>query len=162
MARTVGSHFGLQNTLEHIQGHSRCFGHRRKSVFRHLAAAGHPNLFAKEKHTALEMFRLSQDLVEQNTMLRWCNSDQQLSDGMAKVSAQDKITKFLQNGQRWNIAYDAKFTAAKKVKAAKTDPQVDEPTTVDPSWLDILNGTSGHVNDSTIKWPFSMIRHDMI
>ena len=69
---------------------------------------------------------------------------------MTKISAQEKVTKFLQSGQRWNISFDPTFTAAKKVKAAKfaEDPQVDS-TNVDPSWLDILNGTSGHVKYST-------------
>ena len=85
--------------------------------------------------------------MEQGTILRWCNSDQQLSDGLTKIKAQDKISKFLGNGQRWNLVFDEKFTAAKKLRAAKS-AMVNFSTNEDPTWLDVLNRTSGHVESS--------------
>ena len=48
-----------------------------------------PHLGARDKHTALEVLGLSQHLEEQETIVRWCNSDQQLSDGMMKINAAD-------------------------------------------------------------------------
>ena len=87
-------------------------------------------------------------LERQSTTLRWCNSDQQLSDGLTKTGAQDKVAKFLNNGQRWNLVFDEKFTAAKRLRAAKSVAAVDFTTNVDPSWLDVLSRTSGHVRSS--------------
>jgi hypothetical protein len=90
---------------------------------------------------------LSQHLVEQETILRWCNSDQQLSDGMTKISAAEKVSKFVRSGQRWNLLFDESFTAAKKLKSTKTVEDLPEVGSKDPTWLDLI-GTSGHVRTS--------------
>ena len=106
-----------------------------------------PHLGARDKHTALEVLGLSQHIEEQETEVRWCNSDQQLSDGMTKISAQEKILKFLHEDQRWSVVYDETFTSAKRVRAAKT---ADACFSVysDPCWTDILWQTAGHVRFS--------------
>eukprot|EP00435_Cladocopium_sp_Y103_P076093 s5_g76.t1 len=121
-----------------------------KALYDMLQQKDIPQMNSKEKHTALEVLGLSQHLLEQGTILRWCNSDQQLSDGMTKIGAQDTIARFLNNGQKWNLVFDEKFTAAKKLKAAKT-AVVNFSTNADPSWLDVLSRTSGHVKDSAFS-----------
>ena len=78
-----------------------------------------------------------------------------MSDGLAKINAQDKISKFLGNGQRWNLVFDEKFTAAKKLRAAKT-AVVNFSTNEDPTWLDLVNrpslrGMSAHGNSSSLQ-----------
>eukprot|EP00435_Cladocopium_sp_Y103_P024092 s1073_g5.t2 len=108
-----------------------------KALYDTLRQQDVPNLSAKEKHTALEVMGLSQHLVEQGTTLRWCNSDQQLADGMTKISAQDRISNFIKGNQRWNLLYDESFTAAKKLKAAKTAAEPDLEVK-DPTWLDLM------------------------
>eukprot|EP00435_Cladocopium_sp_Y103_P048347 s363_g14.t1 len=115
-----------------------------KALYDMLQQKDIPQMNSKEKHTALEVLGLSQHLLEQGTILRWCNSDQQLSDGMTKIGAQDKIARFLNNGQKWNLVFDEKFTAAKKLKAAKTAVVNFSSTNVDPNWLEMLSRTSGH------------------
>ena len=107
-----------------------------KALFDLLQQEDIPNMSAKEKHTALEVLGLSQHLVDQSTILRWCNSDQQLADGMTKVSAQDKITKFLSSGQRWNLVYDSTFTAAKRLRAAGPPLKAEVDSLKDPSFTD--------------------------
>jgi len=77
-----------------------------KALYDMLQQKDIPQMNAKEQHTALEMLGLAQHLMEQKTILRWCNSDQQLSDGLTKTGAQDKVAKFLNNGQRWNLVFD--------------------------------------------------------
>ena len=119
-----------------------------KALYDTLKQQDVPNLSSKEKHTALEVLGLSQHLVEQSTILRWCNSDQQLSDGMTKMSAQDKVANFLRRGQVWNLLFDESFTAAKKLKTAKTaDESVESVGARDPTYLELLNQTSGHVKN---------------
>ena len=95
-----------------------------KALYDTLRQQDMPNLSSKEKHTVLEVMGLSQHLVEQETTLRWCNFEQQLADGMTKISAVEKISKFVRSGPRWNLLFDESFTAAKKVKATNT---VDQP-----------------------------------
>ena len=97
-----------------------------KALYDTLRQQDMPNLSSKEKHTALEVMGLSQHLVEQETILRWCNSDQQLSDGMTKISAAEKVSKFVRSGQRWNLLFDESFTAAKKLKSTKTVENLPE------------------------------------
>eukprot|EP00435_Cladocopium_sp_Y103_P037904 s628_g10.t1 len=121
-----------------------------KALYDTLKQQEVPNLGAKEKHTALEVLGLSQHLVEQETTLRWCNSDQQLADGMTKISAQDRVTQFLKGNQRWNLVYDETFTAAKKLKSAKTAEDGSSEYR-DQTWLEVLNQTSGHVRNPGIE-----------
>ena len=65
----------------------------------------------------------------------------QLADSLTKTGSQDRMRSFLQNGQRWSLAYDPNFVAARKLRAAagagKT-PDLDARV-ADCSWLDILN-----------------------
>ena len=114
-----------------------------KALYDMLQQQDVPNLSAKEKHTALEVLGLSQHLMEQDTTLRWVNSHQQLADGMTKISAADGVMQFLKKQQRWNLLYDESFTAAKKLRGRSEWPEPEDQK--DPSWMDLLNRTSGHV-----------------
>ena len=120
-----------------------------KALYDMLKQEDLTNLSAKEKHTALEVMGLSQHLVEQSTTLRWVNSLQQLADSMTKLSAADSLVQFLKKGQRWNLAFDETFTAAKKLKSANA-AGVDVQEAKDPTWLELLSQTSGHVRNPAI------------
>ena len=50
--------------------------------------------------------------------MRCCDSDAQLADGLTKLSALDRVRKFLQAGQLWSLVHDDKFVSAKKKKQA--------------------------------------------
>jgi hypothetical protein len=67
---------------------------------------------------------------------------------MTKISAAEKISKFVRSGQRWNLLFDESFTAAKKLKPTKTVEDLPEVGVKDPTWLDLIRETSGHVRTS--------------
>ena len=75
-------------------------------------------------------------LERQSTTLRWCNSDQQLADGLTKPSAQERLKKFLMTGQQWSRMFDESFTSAKKKR--KLDARETEEEFTDVSWVDFL------------------------
>ena len=131
-----------------------------KALYDLLMQKDIPHLGARDKHTALEVLGLSQHLEEQETIVRWCNSDQQLimlSDGMTKISAFEKILKYLEGGQRWSVVYDQTFTSVKPVKAAKTADA--DFLYSDPCWTDILWQTAGHVRFSGSGTEVSQPQH---
>ena len=113
-----------------------------------------PSFSMKEKYTALELLHLTQNMDRQETILRWCNSDAQLADGMTKLQAQDRIRKFLTDDQVWNLHYDENFTSAKRLKSANSRRTSTEPAEPlkDPTWLDLVQDakyvTTGHVSKS--------------
>ena len=108
-----------------------------KALYDSIQQGDLPSFQSKEKYTALEVLSLTQNLDQQGTVLRWCNSDMQLADGMTKIGAQDRMRRFLQQGQEWNVVYDPTFTAAKKLRSRAT-PEPAEADLRDTSWLDIL------------------------
>lgn len=97
----------------------------------------------KEKYTALELLGLVQNMERQGTELRWVNSDAQLADGLTKIQVQDRIRKFLEDDQYWNLVYDENFVAAKKrrlLPRANESPDSD-PAPHDQTWLQLLNAS---------------------
>lgn len=96
----------------------------------------------KDKYSALEILALVQNLEKQGTELRWCNSDAQLADGLTKMSAQDRLKKFLIGNQIWNLCYDEKFTSAKRLRR-----QAREDEAQDIQWIDLLARSSRHSHD---------------
>ena len=111
-----------------------------------------PSFSSKEKYTALEILALVQNMKLQATELRWCNSDMQLADGLTKVGAQDRMRRFLEEGQQWNVVYDPKFIAAKKLRARRLPadaPETEELGLGESTWLDLIGSShTGHVNNS--------------
>ena len=105
-----------------------------------------------EKYTALEILALVQNMKLQGTELRWCNSDMQLADGLTKVGAQDRMRRFLEEGQQWNVVYDPQFIAAKKLRARRLPAdanEAEEPSLGDMTWIDLLGSShTGHVRSS--------------
>ena len=77
-----------------------------------------------------------QNLERQETELRWCNSDAMLADGMTKLSSQDRIRRFLEDNQQWNLRYDENFVAAKKRKKMPAEEEPGGPR--DLTWLELL------------------------
>ena len=103
----------------------------------------------KEKNTAIELLALVQNLERQETELRWVNSDAMLADGMTKLSSQDRIRRFLEDDQQWNLRYNENFVAAKKRK--KMPAEEEEPGGHrDLTWLETFDimclNKSGHVS----------------
>ena len=70
----------------------------------------------RDKYTALELMSVSQHLVEQRTLLQWCDSDHQAADGMTMSQKQDVVKKLVATG-RWKFRLDGAFISAKKRKA---------------------------------------------
>lgn len=101
----------------------------------------------KEKYTALELMGLVQHIEEQKTKLRWCNSDQQLADGLTKASAQDRLKQFLLKGQRWNLRYDEEFVSAKKTRKRIRE---EEDAADDVSWIEFLQGLAAPAKESGV------------
>lgn len=91
----------------------------------------------KAKYTALELMAIVEHMERQATELRWCNSDQQLADGLTKASAQDRLRKFLMMGQLWSLAYDESFTSAKKKRKLDQLRETEEEFS-DACWIDFL------------------------
>ena len=89
----------------------------------------------KEKYTALEVLAMVNHFQKQQTVLRWCNSDQQLADGLTKSAAQDKLRKFLMTGQKWSLHFDEEFVSAKKRRKLEQSEDVEFS---DLSWVEFL------------------------
>lgn len=72
----------------------------------------------------------------------------QLADGLTKVGAQDR-TRLLEEGQRWNVVYDPKFAAARKLRARQLPadtPEEEEQGLGDATWMDLIGSShTGHV-----------------
>ena len=98
----------------------------------------------KEKYTALELLGLVQNMEKQGTELRWANSDAQLADGMTKISAQDRIRKFLEEDQYWNLIHDEMFVAAKKrrLQHRPEESHGDDSEPRDQTWMQLLNAST--------------------
>lgn len=98
----------------------------------------------KEKYTALELLGLVQNMEKQGTELRWVNSDAQLADGMTKISAQDRIRKFLEEDQYWNLIHDEMFVAAKKrrLQHRPEESHGDDSEPRDQTWMQLLNAST--------------------
>ena len=132
-----------------------------KALYDSIQQGDLPSFSSKEKYTALEVLSLVQNLQDQDTQLRWVNSDMQLADSLTKTGSQDRMRSFLQNGQRWSLAYDPNFVAAKKLRAAagagKT-PDLDVGL-ADCSWLDIMNHGSDQRGMSDLQLQVSESSH---
>ena len=95
----------------------------------------------REKYTALELLGLVENMGRQDTQMRWCDSDAQLADGLTKLSAQDRVRKFLQAGQLWNLVHDEKFVSAKKKKKQallRGEGEEDGAELRDRSWRELV------------------------
>eukprot|EP00439_Symbiodinium_sp_Y106_P061014 s615_g9.t1 len=82
----------------------------------------------RDKYTALELMSVSQHLVEQRTLLQWCDSDHQAADGMTMSQKQDVVKKLVATG-RWKFRLDGAFISAKKRKAMSR--QLDTSASLD-------------------------------
>jgi len=74
-----------------------------------------PGMKLTEKRTAIEIKMSCERMAAASGMLRWCNSHQQLADGMTKTSARQKLTMELKRKMH-NLLYDPQGVASKKVK----------------------------------------------
>ena len=123
-----------------------------KALYDTIQQGDLPSFSMKEKYTALEVLHLNQNIERQKTEVRWCNSDAMLADGMTKLQAQDRVRRFLENEQLWNVVYDPTFTAAKKLRSTSQPSPSDPPDLSDITWMDLMardrNVTTGHVSFS--------------
>ena len=115
----------------------------------------------KEKYTALELLGLVQNMEKQGTELRWVNSDAQLADGMTKISAQDRIRKFLEEDQYWNLIHDEMFVAAKKrrLQHRPEESHGDDSEPRDQTWMQLLNAST---NRGMWRFQVKFVRHQTL
>ena len=86
-----------------------------------------PGMKLAEKRTAIEIKMSCERMAAAGGMLKWCNSHQQLADGMTKASARQKLAMELKRRMHC-LFYDPQGVASKKVK--KEDKQ-DEQDALD-------------------------------
>ena len=91
-----------------------------KSLYDSLARSESQGLGLQEKRTAIEVAATRQQMEASGISCKWVNSDRQLADSLTKPMAAHAMKQLCSTG-RWKIIFDANFTAAKKVKAAKRD-----------------------------------------
>ena len=76
-----------------------------------------------ERRTAIEICILRERLAASGSTVRWCNSLQQLADGLTKGSSKDTLAHVLSRGVH-SLRFDPGFVAAKKV--SKADRIIEE------------------------------------
>ena len=74
-----------------------------------------PGMKLAEKRTAIEIKMACERMAAAGGVLKWCNSHQQLADGVTKVSARQKLAMELRRRMHC-LRYDPEGTASKKVK----------------------------------------------
>ena len=91
-----------------------------KSLYDALVRIESSGLWLTEKRTAVEVLCIRQRTENLRFNHRWIPGDQNLSDGLTKISpcALDALMRALRLG-RWGIVFDETFTSAKKKSAAK-------------------------------------------
>ena len=82
-----------------------------------------PGMKLAEKRTAIEIKIAMQRLTACAGMMRWCNSEQQLADGVTKAAARQKFAMEL---KRRVHCFDPEHVAAKKVKSETKEKEQDE------------------------------------
>ena len=74
-----------------------------------------------EKRTAIEIKITAERLQAACGMMRWCNSHQQLADGVTKSAAKTKLAMELRRSSC--LRYDPEHVAGKKVKQEDKDKE---------------------------------------
>ena len=83
-----------------------------------------PEMKLAEKRTAIEIKMSCERMAALAGMLRWCNSHQQLADGMTKTSARLKLAVELKRRMH-SLLYDPQGVASKKVKKEEKQEEQD-------------------------------------
>ena len=81
----------------------------------HASNSKAPGMKLAEKRTAIEIKMACERMAAAGGVLKWCNSHQQLADGVTKVSARQKLAMELRRRMHC-LRYDPEGTASKKVK----------------------------------------------
>jgi len=81
-----------------------------------------PGMKLAEKRTAIEIKITAERLQAACGMMRWCNSHQQLADGVTKSAAKTKLAMELRRGVHC-LRYDPEYVASKKVKQEDKDKE---------------------------------------
>ena len=83
-----------------------------------------PGMKLAEKRAAIEIKMSCERMAALAGMLRWCNSHQQLADGMTKTSARLKLAVELKRRMH-SLLYDPQGVASKKVKKEEKQEEQD-------------------------------------
>ena len=83
-----------------------------------------PGMKLAEKRTAIEIKITVERMQAACGMMRWCNSHQQLADGVTKAAARSKLAMELRRGVHC-LRYDPEYVASKKVKQEDKDKEQD-------------------------------------
>ena len=81
-----------------------------------------PGMRLAEKRTAIEIKITQERMAAACGMMRWCNSHQQLADGVTKAAARTKLAMELRRGVHC-LRYDPECVASKKVKQEDKDKE---------------------------------------
>ena len=81
-----------------------------------------PGMKLAEKRTAIEVKITVERLEAACGVMRWCNSHQQLADGMTKAAAKTKLAMELRRGVH-SLKYDPEHVASKKVPQEEKDKE---------------------------------------
>ena len=78
-----------------------------------------------EKRTAIEVMTVTERMHEFGGLWRWTNTDQQLADGLTKISSRQRFAQVLRRA--WHaLKFDPSFTAGKKMSLAQKQQYDDE------------------------------------
>ena len=83
-----------------------------------------PGMKLQEKRTAIEIKMACERMAAAGGVLKWCNSHQQLADGVTKASARQKLAWELKRKVHC-LRYDPEGTASKKVKQEDRQEEQD-------------------------------------
>ena len=105
----------------------------------------------KEKHAALDLMAITENLGKQRRPRPWVASDAQLADGLTKSAAADTLLHFLQRGQ---LSRSSLQPSAKKQKALLS---LDKPVVPesDLTWQLLISGQDSHTYTENL-WGMSV------
>ena len=90
-----------------------------KSLYYALEKNESLGLGLSEKRTSIEVTATRQQMRTTGIKTKWVKSDRQLADVLTKATAPPASVLKFQHSGRWNIVWDATYTAAKNVRKAK-------------------------------------------
>jgi len=108
-----------------------------------------------EKRTAIEILMVKEKMSELGGKWRWVNTEQQLADGLTKVSARQRFVEILRRA--WHaLRWDPEFTAGKKVTMKERmarEKELDDAAedAADAFAADDVSGTIQHVSSKVVR-----------
>lgn len=74
----------------------------------------------QDRRSGIQVVAIRQQVGDQNINVRWTNSDQQIADGLTKMSARPRLIRCLRSGHL-RLQHDPAFVSAKEIRRAHAD-----------------------------------------